>query len=291
MDEYVRQRTSAGAKCTAALRDEARVAVLSSSDVVACTLIGAGIDSILALSENSQGAGAPRSKPIFDALLVDEATQACEPSTLVALQHVSHLCVLVGDQKQLPPTIKSIAATAGGLGVSLFERLLACGLPAPRWVSTAPVCQRAPRSPQQEHPRARSPAPIRLTIQYRMHPKIAEMPSSLFYDGELVTGDANMHLTPVSFPWPTLGMPVAFLPVDHGRECGDGLSQSNVAEAEAVCAAVAGLLDRGMDEAGVGVITFYAAQVRLLSKKLPAGVECNTVDAFQGREKEAIVLS
>jgi superfamily I DNA and/or RNA helicase len=82
---------------------------------------------------------------MFDAMIVDEATQACEPSVLVALQHVAHLCILVGDHKQLPPTVKSAAASAGGLGVSLFERLLACGMAAPRCACRVLVWGRAHR--------------------------------------------------------------------------------------------------------------------------------------------------
>jgi len=58
---------------------------------------------------------------------------------------------------QLPPTVKSATAAAGGLNISLFERLLACGLRAPR-----------------------------LTTQYRMHPAIAQFPSSKFYEGSLL---------------------------------------------------------------------------------------------------------
>jgi len=69
----------------------------------------------------------------------------------------------------------------------------------------------------------------RLTTQYRMHPRIAEMPSSLFYDGALISAPSALALTPAPFPWPAPDTPVAFLPVDQARETADGLSQSNVA--------------------------------------------------------------
>jgi superfamily I DNA and/or RNA helicase len=124
-----------------------------------------------------------------------------------------------------------------------------------------------------------------------MHPHIAEMPSSLFYDGQLISAPSALALTPAPFPWPAPDTPVAFLPVDQARETAEGLSQANAAEAGAVCAAVAAFLARGAAPADIGVITFYAAQARLLRRRLPSGVECNTVDAFQGREKDVVVLS
>lgn len=138
-DDKLRERVAAGARSTAALRDEVRAEVLACADVVACTLVGSGVDSLLAdsatQSHRAASCAASASTGLFDAMIVDEATQACEPATLVALQHVAHVCVLVGDHKQLPPTIKSEAALAGGLGVSIFERLLACGMTATRCAS------------------------------------------------------------------------------------------------------------------------------------------------------------
>jgi superfamily I DNA and/or RNA helicase len=134
---------AAGARSTAALRDETRAQVLAAADVVACTLVGSGVDSLLSLRDSAPRRGASLAgaaggvSGLFDAMIVDEATQACEPAVLVALQHVADVCVLVGDHRQLPPTIKSEAALAGGLGVSLFERLLACGMTAPRCVTEA----------------------------------------------------------------------------------------------------------------------------------------------------------
>lgn len=75
--------------------------------------------------------------PFFDTIIIDEATQACELSTAVALQHEARLIVLVGDHKQLPPTVRSEAAGRAGLTTSLFERL----------VNGAHVAARALRTP------------------------------------------------------------------------------------------------------------------------------------------------
>lgn len=239
-------------------RDDGRVAVLREADIVCCTLVGAGVDSLSALADGAgEGAG-----KIFDAVVVDEATQSCEAALLVALQHVHSLAILVGDHKQLPPTTKSMLAEKGGLSVSLFERLLACG-----------------------H------AVHRLTTQYRMHPAIAELPSRLFYESALVTAQsAASGQAPPSFPWPSAATPAAFLDV-RSREARDGQSHSNVGEVEAVVAVVDRLRAGGVSLESVGVITFYAGQSRLLRRRLPRSVECNTVDAFQGREKDIVILS
>ena len=124
-----------------------------------------------------------------------------------------------------------------------------------------------------------------------MHPAIAELPSRLFYESALVTAQsAASGQAPPSFPWPSAATPAAFLDV-RSREARDGQSHSNVGEAEAVVAVVDRLRAGGVSLESVGVITFYAGQSRLLRRRLPRSVECNTVDAFQGREKDIVILS
>ena len=108
--------------------------LLDGAEVVCATTVGSG-HRIL---------GSRR----FPIVLVDEATQASEPSSLVPIVRGCRHLVLVGDHRPLPPTVLSDRATEGGLGRSLFERLIDLGLPTHM-----------------------------LTTQYRMHPSIREFPA------------------------------------------------------------------------------------------------------------------
>lgn len=225
----------------------------------------------------------------FDAVVVDEATQCCELELLIALQHGCRLCVLVGDHRQLPPTILSSVAHDGGMGVSLFERLLEAGTPYSM-----------------------------LTTQYRMHPAISAAPNALFYGGQLKDGVG--HLTPPPPPsgwvaWPSSwrSRPVALLSVPHGLESSVHRSYQNRAEAKIVARLVVCVLKDAVASGksamstakGLGVITPYAAQARLLATQLQSEVrgesevlkaalkqlDIRTVDGFQGREKEMVIIS
>ena len=212
----------------------------------------------------------------FPVVLMDEATQASEPSALVPITRGCRQLVLVGDHKQLPPTVISEAAQQGGLGQSLFERLTECGLDTHM-----------------------------LTTQYRMHPTIREYPSARFYEDRLDDGCTPADRPPAAgFLWPDWDHPVAFVPID-GSEIVDeeGSSKSNLDEAAKVLSIVNGLLSAGdLTPADIGVITPYSGQVRLLvdlfeqaggrEEGAPyAGLEIKSVDGYQGREKEIIVFS
>ncbi|MGB9590387.1 MAG: AAA domain-containing protein, partial [Candidatus Hydrothermia bacterium] len=210
-------------------------------------------------------------KEEFDLMVIDEATQATEPSTLIPLIKAKR-AVLAGDHRQLPPTILSREAEKGGLGVSLFERMI--GL----------------------HPEASA----LLDTQYRMHPDIMEFPAGTFYRGELRTADGleKMKLSGLlAFPAenPVLDdRPVVFL--DTGGRSREkrrrgSPSRHNPGEADAVRKLVKELLGLGLDPSQLGVIAPYDDQVKLLKEILPNGVEVRTVDGFQGREKEVIILS
>jgi len=229
---------------------------LKNAQVICCTCIGSGSDILDNLS--------------FERVLVDEATQATEPAVLVPLTRACRQLVLVGDHCQLPPTVLSTRAEEEGLGVPLFSRMVACGVP-----------------------------PFMLDTQYRMHPAISMFPSDLFYGGKLLNGVSPPERRPLAgFPWPREEFPVAFVPVPHGIEVDDGVSKLNEAEAAAACDAVSALLDGGQcTPADIAVVTPYSAQVRLirrLTRKLvrqPPYVEVSSTDGFQGREKEAVVFS
>ena len=232
-----------------------KMRAIKKAQIVCCTCIGSGGEILDGM--------------FFDRVLVDEATQATEPATLVPLTRGCKQLVLVGDHCQLPPTVLSTRAEEEGLGVPLFSRMVACGVP-----------------------------PCMLDTQYRMHPAIATFPSDLFYGGKLLNGVSPPERRPLAgFPWPREEFPVAFLPINEGIEVDDGVSKMNEAEAQAACNAVQCLLEGGCSVSDVAVVTPYAAQVRLIKRMTrqlvsrPPYVEVSSVDGFQGREKEAVIFS
>jgi regulator of nonsense transcripts 1 len=234
-----------------------KMKILKNAQVVCCTCIGSGGDILDSMT--------------FERVMVDEATQATEPAVLVPIARGCRQLVLVGDHCQLPPTVLSTRAEEEGLGVPLFSRMVACGVP-----------------------------PFMLDTQYRMHPGISMFPSDLFYGGKLKDGVSPPERRPLQgFPWPREEFPVAFIPIIDSVEIDDGVSKANEAEALEVCHAVVQLLDGGQcTVSDIAVVTPYAAQVRLIRRQLrnllpqgPPFVEVSSTDGFQGREKEAVIFS
>lgn len=148
IEQHYSSRT-AGKKSLDALRVKLRSQIMNESEVICCTLSSSGHD-VFQLLEHG-----------FATVIIDEACQAIELSTLIPLQYGVQRCVLVGDPNQLPPTVLSLAAQKHGYDQSLFVRL-----------------QNA--APERVH---------LLSIQYRMHPQISQFPSRMFYDGKLLDGD------------------------------------------------------------------------------------------------------
>jgi hypothetical protein len=208
----------------------------------------------------------------FNLAVIDEASQSTEPGCWVPLPRCRRL-VLAGDHCQLPPTVVSAEAARQGLGVSLMERLVDLHGPA---------------------------VTRRLDVQYRMHKAIMAFPSARFYQDGLVAhesvrshrlcdlpGARAMALTET----PVLFIDTAGAGYDEELEPG-GESRRNPQEADLVCRQVRALLEAGVPAGAMAVIAPYAAQVRLLRERLEvAGLEIDSVDGFQGREKEAVVLS
>ena len=138
-----------------------------------------------------------------------------------------------------------------------------------------------------------------------MHPAIREFPSARFYDNQLEDGiDASQREPPAGFPWPKWEAPVAFIPVEGAEEVSsDGTSRLNRDEAAVVVRVVEALLAGGdIEPKDIGVVTPYNGQVRLLTDLFEAsgglaererfeGLEIKSVDGYQGREKEVIILS
>ncbi|KAK2087772.1 ATP-dependent helicase NAM7 [Saguinus oedipus] len=106
------------------------------------------------------GAGDPRlAKMQFRSILIDESTQATEPECMVPVVLGAKQLILVGDHCQLGPVVMCKKAAKAGLSQSLFERLVVLGI-----------------------------RPIRLQVQYRMHPALSAFPSNIFYEGSLQNG-------------------------------------------------------------------------------------------------------
>ena len=227
-------------------------------------------------------------KESFDLVIVDEAAQATECATWSALMK-GRRAVLCGDHLQLPPTVISDEAEKKGLGVPLFERL---------------------------HKRFGKNIAQMLTVQYRMNESIMKWSSDEFYKSKLVAHESVAdhtlsqlkHVEEATNNGDNLGEDddmdlgecVLHMVDTTGlemfeRQDEENLSYSNDGESEAVVKHIRDLLDLGLREEDIGVITPYSAQVSLL-KQLCTNenlkeVEVSTVDGFQGREKEAIILS
>ncbi len=121
-----------------------------------------------------------------------------------------------------------------------------------------------------------------IETQYRMHPGIMEVSNRLFYDGRLRSGIGADERTPPD------GAPVVFIPVES--DC-DG--RSNPDEAQAVVELVQSFTrDRGIDPESIGIVSPFRAQVVLLRQMLPgSGVTIDTVERFQGGERDIMILS
>lgn len=209
----------------------------------------------------------------FDLLVIDEACQSTEPACWIPLAHVDRI-VLAGDHRQLPPTVVSADAARRGFGVSLLERLV------------------------ERHGEAIT---RQLDVQYRMHEQIMAFSSREFYAGSLVAHDSVRAHRLCDLPGvaatPLTEAPATFIDTagagyDEEQEP-DGESRFNPQEAALAEKKVRELLAAGVRAEDIAVIAPYAAQVRRLRKLLAdvEGLEIDSVDGFQGREKEAVVLS
>lgn len=208
----------------------------------------------------------------FDLIVVDEACQCTEPAIWQAALRGPKV-VFAGDHCQLPPTIVSKDAAKEGFSVSMMERLI--------------------------NDRG-SEVFKRLTVQYRMNQQIMQFPSEQFYDGELIADasvvdhkldellakDSGAYLGPAIEYWDTAG-------ADWEEELEeDGASKFNRREAQWVCSQVELLREAGIADEDIAVIAPYAAQVRFLRNRIRSrDLEVDTVDGFQGREKEAIIIT
>ena len=220
----------------------------------------------------------------FGTLFIDEAAQALEAACWIPMRRISRV-ILAGDHCQLPPTVKSIAALKAGLGKTLMERIV------------------------EQHPEAVT----LLKIQYRMNDDIMRFSSNYFYNGQVESAPEVKFRSILDLDTPITWIDTSQfdLPPDsevtfREQYIGESYGRINPAEAEVTLLALRDyftrigkqrLLDERID---VGIISPYRAQVQLLRRLLVKQdffkpfrrfISINTVDGFQGQERDVIVIS
>ena len=229
--------------------------VLKNANVIVTTCSGAGDERL--------------NDMIFPFVLADEATQIKERTLLCPLSYGVKQLVLIGDPCQLNPLV-NIQQTCSWISVEDLDEV--------REALRNTLFHKLQKKSQWQH---------FLDIQYRMHPKLAEYPSSKFYLGALKSGVTEENRKP---PWDFTSEPSIFMNI-FGKENRSETSFVNKEEVEAVKVVVEGLLTSSkVTLKDVVVLALCKAQVLLLRKNLKA-VEVNSIDGFQGREAEIIVAS
>lgn len=243
------------------LKSSAERAILQNADVICTTCVGSGHPRL----NNFR----------FRQVLIDEATQATEPECLIPIIRGAKQVIMVGDHCQLGPVVMCKKAARAGLQRSLFERLILLGS-----------------------------RPVRLQVQYRMHPALSEFPSNIFYEGSLQNGvTSEERIYPgLVFQWPRPNAPHFFY-CSMGQEeySASGTSFLNRTEAANVEKLVTQWLKNGINPSQIGVITPYEGQRSYIvsymqrngsmRKQLYEELEVASVDSFQGREKDFIIVS
>ncbi len=212
----------------------------------------------------------------YSTLFIDEAAQALEAACWIAIRKAGRV-ILAGDHCQLPPTVKSIMALKGGLGKTLMERIVEN---KPETVTL-------------------------LKMQYRMNEQIMKFSSEWFYHGMVESAPTVSHRGILDYDTPMMWIDTAEC---DGKEefVGENFGRINRAEAELTQQTLQQYLEkigkqRILEESiDVGIISPYRAQVQLLRKELRKReffrpyrhlLTVNTVDGFQGQERDIILIS
>lgn len=212
----------------------------------------------------------------YSTLFIDEAAQALEAACWIAIRKAGRV-ILAGDHCQLPPTVKSIMALKGGLGKTLMERIV----------------ENKPETVTQ------------LKMQYRMNEQIMKFSSEWFYHGMVESAPTVSHRGILDYDTPMMWIDTAEC---DGKEefVGENFGRINRAEAELTLQTLQQYLEkigkqRILEESiDVGIISPYRAQVQLLRKELRKRelfrpyrhlLTVNTVDGFQGQERDIILIS
>ena len=245
--------------------------------VIACTLAG----SANALLQGQH----------WHSLFIDEAAQAMEAACWIALQKADRV-ILAGDHQQLPPTVKDPVALKEGLGITLMEQIS----------GHRPQCV------------------TMLTMQYRMNEEIMRFSSEWFYDGKLEAAPAVRHRSLID----ELDSPMVWIDSDQivqddeggeadshavwAREEFTGSNYGRINKAEAALTlkvlqdyiakiGYSRIIEEHID---IGIISPYRAQVQYLRKLVHTtaalkgirrAITINTIDSFQGQERDIIIIS
>lgn len=241
-------------------------AIFSDAKVIACTLAGSANHLLMGMK--------------FGTLFIDEAAQALEAACWIAIRK-AHRVILAGDHRQLPPTIKSPEAMHGGLDKTLMQYIV------------------------ENKPKAVS----LLTVQYRMCDSIMQFPNREFYYGQLTSAPEVKYRGILDWDTAVEWMDSSQVEAEEAGEPGEsasGLSRINLAEAKLTIATLQRYFekigkDRLLEErVDVGIISPYKGQVHLLRKLIKQDkywkpfrslITVNTVDGFQGQERDVIVIS
>ena len=237
------------------------------------------LNSDVILSTNSSAALEDIENIKFDVAIIDEASQATIPSVLIPIAKANKF-VLAGDHKQLPPTI--ISKKAQSLEDTLFEKLI------------------------NKYPDKSS----LLNVQYRMNNRLMEFPNSEFYNSKLDGGDdvediiisdileesklseieeVSIEDQLISSKEPLIFVDTSRINRNREKQLKDSKSIVNILEAELTLKIASFYQKLGVSDNDIGIISPYADQVNLIKSKTT--IETKTVDGFQGREKEIIIIS
>ena len=262
MERLKERATELEVRINAQLFGEARV--------IACTLVG----SANRLLEGQK----------FGTLFIDEAAQALEAACWIPIRRVSRV-ILAGDHCQLPPTVKSFAALKGGLGKTLMERI----------VDNKPEVVTL------------------LKMQYRMNEEIMRFSSNWFYGNQVESAPEVKFRSILDFDIPMTWIDTSKFEIPEESDVtfkeqfvGESFGRINKAEAELTLLALREYFNkigkqRVLDERlDVGIISPYRAQVQYLRREIKKKdwakpfrqlISVNTVDGFQGQERDIILIS
>ena len=238
------------------------MSILNAAQVVATTCSGAG-------DPNVRGRN-------FPFVIIDEATQVTEPTSLIPLVYCCQQLTLIGDPEQLTPTLPvaqkpldsySELMDVSELSVSLFHRLQKL-LPS-----------------------------TFLAEQHRMHPELAVFPSRKFYGGRLLTASCRHQQQSVfqeEIPVLDTCKPIVFVTVSE-REKRIGTTFCNPAEAKALASVVKYLINRKVSLQQIAILTPYLGQLKCIQEECQSEkiypVKPHTIDSFQGREADVVIFS
>ena len=266
--------------------------LLVQAQVVVATLHGSGSYEL----KNSVGTN-NNEGIVFDTIIIDEVSQSLEPQCWIPLLLSNRFkrLVIAGDNMQLPPTIKtqksnsSSSSSASILATTLFDRLM-------------------------KHCHGEKYKKL-LDVQYRMNKSIMQFPSMQLYDNQLKCDDSVREISLVDLPGVEINDDTMTKCIWYDTQGGefpeqisesiDGDSKYNDMELLVVKGHIKKLLSSGVQPQDIGVIAPYSAQVQNLKKQMGLGgevgssangdkdgqIEISTVDGFQGREKEVIILT